>query len=128
MQNILKPTNNTIPDNDFYSLILIAEALRKYPPLPNLNRRCALPYKVPDSDLVVEKEINVLISAYGIHHDPDYYPDPEKFDPERFSEENKTKIPSYAYLPFGEGPRNCIGTSDRIILHVMCINDYLLLF
>lgn len=45
----------------------------------------------------------------GLHHDPEYYPNPEKFDPERFSEENKSKRPAYTYLPFGDGPRICIG-------------------
>lgn len=59
--------------------------------------------------LVVPKGITVQIPTYAIHHDPEYYPNPEVFDPERFSSENRSKIQSMAYLPFGEGPRNCIG-------------------
>lgn len=50
-----------------------------------------------------------LIPIYGLHHDPKHFPDPEKFDPERFSEENKHNIAPNTYLPFGVGPRNCIG-------------------
>ncbi|XP_018321417.1 probable cytochrome P450 6a14 [Agrilus planipennis] len=87
----------------------INETLRKYPPLPVTPRRCTKDYKVPDSDLVIEKGRSVLIPIYGIQHDPEYYPDPEKFDPERFSEENKNKRPPVTFIPFGEGPRICIG-------------------
>ena len=46
---------------------------------------------------------------YSIHRDPEFYPDPDKFDPERFSAEAKQSRDPYTYLPFGHGPRNCIG-------------------
>lgn len=49
------------------------------------------------------------IPIWSLHRDPKYYDDPEKFDPERFYDENKHKIKPYTYLPFGIGPRNCIG-------------------
>ncbi|KAB0795913.1 hypothetical protein PPYR_09974 [Photinus pyralis] len=51
----------------------------------------------------------VLISVLGLHRDPEYFKDPEKFDPERFSDENKLDITPFTYIPFGEGPRLCIG-------------------
>jgi hypothetical protein len=51
----------------------------------------------------------VSIPIYALHHDPHYFPDPEKFEPERFSDENKENIKNCTYLPFGSGPRNCIG-------------------
>lgn len=66
-------------------------------------------YKVPDSDLVIEKGTTVMISTMGLHMDEKYYPDPEKFDPDRFTEEEKATRPNYTYLPFGDGPRLCIG-------------------
>lgn len=51
----------------------------------------------------------VLISVFSIHRDEKYYPNPEIYDPERFSDENKHKILPFSYIPFGVGPRNCIG-------------------
>ncbi|XP_025831658.1 probable cytochrome P450 6a14 [Agrilus planipennis] len=87
----------------------VNETLRKYPPVPLLPRLCTKDYKVQNSDVIIEKGILLSIPVYGIHHDPEYYPNPEKFDPERFSEENKNKRPPLTFLPFGEGPRICIG-------------------
>lgn len=53
----------------------------------------------------------ILTFIYGIHHDPRLWSDPEKFDPDRFSNERIKSIPNGAYLPFGAGPRLCIGNS-----------------
>jgi cytochrome P450 family 9 len=53
---------------------------------------------------------NIIIPIYSLHRDPQYYPDPDRFDPERFSDENKSKINPYTYLPFGTGARSCIGS------------------
>lgn len=82
--------------------------------LPFLDRQCLNDYAVPDSDLIIEKGTPVLIPLAGIHYDERYYPDPQKYDPERFSDENKDKIPQFAYMPFGAGPRVCIGNSSRL--------------
>lgn len=59
--------------------------------------------------MVAEKGTQVYVSILGMHRDPEYYPDPEKFDPERFNDDNKKSRLSFTYLPFGDGPRNCIG-------------------
>ncbi|KAJ8929029.1 hypothetical protein NQ314_018340 [Rhamnusium bicolor] len=121
IQDILREEINTVlkkyDDKLTYDAImemtyldkLICETLRKYPPFPLLVRICTKDYQVPGTDVVIEKGTNVIFPLLGIHHDPEYYPNPQKFDPERFNEENKDKRPSFTWLPFGEGPRICIG-------------------
>lgn len=76
---------------------------------PNIVRVCEENYTIPETGLTLEKGTPVLIPQHGLHWDSKYFPNPERFDPERFSDENKHKIQSYVYLPFGDGPRNCIG-------------------
>ncbi|RZC32716.1 p450 domain containing protein [Asbolus verrucosus] len=86
---------------------IVKETLRKYPPAAMLNRICVKEYLIPGTSVIIEEGTPVIISLLGLQRDPDYYPDPLKFDPERFSSSNKTT--PYTYLPFGDGPRNCIG-------------------
>ncbi|XP_013174121.1 PREDICTED: cytochrome P450 6B5-like [Papilio xuthus] len=85
------------------------ETLRKYPIADVILRKAQVDYKLPGTDITLEKGTSVVLSTWGIHHDPKYYPNPEKFDPENFSTENEKKRHPCAYLPFGTGPRNCIG-------------------
>jgi len=59
--------------------------------------------------LTIEKGQKLIIPIHSLHYDPKYYNDPEVFNPERFSLEEKCKRPSGVYLPFGDGPRICIG-------------------
>lgn len=66
-------------------------------------------YTLKETNLKIKKGIRITIPLYGIHYDPEYYPDPERFDPDRFTEEGKQSRHHYTWLPFGEGPRNCIG-------------------
>lgn len=66
-------------------------------------------YKIPGSDVTIEKGTPIFIPMFGLHYDEKYFPEPNKYDPERFSEENLAKIVPFSYIPFGEGPRNCIG-------------------
>lgn len=82
-------------------ILKITETLRKYPNAPNLIRIVTKPYKVPGSKLVLEKSLSVMVSVYGIHHDPEIYPNPEKFDPDRFLPENVLKRHPLSYLVFG---------------------------
>jgi len=74
-----------------------------------LFRKASKTYKVFDDSLIIEKGQKVIIPVYALHYDKQYYTDPEKFIPERFSPEEKAKRPSGIYFPFGDGPRICIG-------------------
>nr|CAD7263123.1 unnamed protein product [Timema shepardi] len=87
---------------------VVAETLRKYPPLGWLNRECTNSFALPGTPCILEKGTGIVISLLGLHRDPRYYPDPDRFDPERFTEENKKSRPHCTYMPFGEGPRICI--------------------
>ncbi|KAH8344192.1 hypothetical protein KR084_007750 [Drosophila pseudotakahashii] len=86
----------------------ILETTRKYPALPFLNRICTQDYPVPDSKLVIKKGTPVLISLLGMHLDSENFPDPMSYQPERYLDESKD-FNQAAYMPFGEGPRMCIG-------------------
>jgi len=76
-----------------------------------LFRRATKNYQVPGESLVIEKGQMIILPAYSIHNDPKYYPNPGTFDPERFSTEEKAKRRNGTYIPFGDGPRLCIGTT-----------------
>lgn len=65
--------------------VFISETLRKYPPGMLLSRLCNNDYKVPASDILITKDTEVLISVLGLHRDSEYYPNPEVFDPDRFT-------------------------------------------
>ncbi|XP_063988414.1 uncharacterized protein LOC135168310 [Diachasmimorpha longicaudata] len=91
-----------------YLDMVTSESLRKYPPLPVLDRVANLDYRVPGSDLVIEKGTPVYMSLFGLHYDPKYYDNPEKFDPERFSDANRESNKKTWYA-FGDGPHVCIG-------------------
>ncbi len=90
-----------------YITQVIEETMRKYPPAWILDR------VVLEDDVIdgvpVHKGDLVGLYVYGTHHNPNYWDDPAKFDPDRFEPENKKKMASYAYYPFGGGPRMCIG-------------------
>lgn len=91
-----------------YLDLCVKETLRKYPGLPHLNRECSKDYKLPNTHLTVKKGTPIVISVMGLHYDPKNFEEPHKFDPERFRKGKETYNKD-AYMPFGEGPRQCVG-------------------
>lgn len=96
---------------------VICETLRRWPPLPQTDRVCSKDYIINCSgnvQLKIDKGACVLFQIYGIHNDPKYFPNPDQFDPDRFSDENRGNIVPGTFLAFGSGPRSCIGKANGI--------------
>ncbi|XP_026759413.1 cytochrome P450 6B5-like [Galleria mellonella] len=97
------------------------ETLRMYPVVDPLTRQALCDYNIPGTDVTVEAGTVLFVSARGVHYDEKYYPDPYKFDPERFSPENSKGRHPCAYMPFGIGPRNCIGMRFAQVQSRVCL-------
>jgi cytochrome P450 len=92
-----------------YTEMVIKETLRLYPPAFGVTRQT-----VQDAEIGgyrIKKGSAVYVNIYGVQRDARFFPDPDRFDPQRFSPENEKQIMKYAYLPFGGGPRVCIGNA-----------------
>jgi cytochrome P450 len=92
-----------------YVEMVVKETMRLYPPAWNFGRQPVENIEI--GGYTIRKGSTVFISPYVMHHHPRYFEDPETFDPERFSPENEARITKFSYIPFGAGPRVCIGNS-----------------
>ncbi|XP_062563385.1 cytochrome P450 9e2-like [Armigeres subalbatus] len=111
-----------------YLDMVVSETLRKWPPTIDTDRYTTRDYLLDDGaglKVHIEKGRSIYIPIVAIHNDPKYFPNPEQFDPERFSEENRAKIVPGTFMPFGAGPRNCIG-SRLALMEVKMAVYYLL--
>jgi cytochrome P450 len=108
---------NPVGPDDIDRLVLttqvLKESMRLFPPAPIISRRAAV-----DTDIGgtrIAKGTQVIIPIYAIHRHTRYWSDPERFDPTRFAPDNEAKISRYHYMPFGAGPRICIGMAFAMI-------------
>lgn len=93
---------------------VMSETMRYHPILVFIDRVCSKTFELPPPrpggrPFKVEKGMNVWFPVKAIHHDPKYFENPERFEPERFLRDGKSIASSGAYMPFGMGPRKCIG-------------------
>jgi cytochrome P450 len=100
------PTLQDLPDLP-YSRMVLDEALRLYPPSVVLPRQANAPDEI--GGYAIPKDAVVVISQYVTHRHPEFWSEPEQFQPERFTPAEETRRHRCAYIPFGEGPRMCIG-------------------
>jgi cytochrome P450 len=100
------PGVQDLPDLPYVNQV-IQESMRLYPPAWITGRRAIEPVDIGPYRL--DASSIVLVSPYAVHRQAEYFPDPEVFNPDRFSGANLAKLPRYAYIPFGGGPRICIG-------------------
>jgi cytochrome P450 len=90
-----------------YTEMVVAETMRLYPPAWALGRLALEDHEV--GGYLIPRGSLVLVSQYVVQRDPRFWPDPERFDPERWTPEAKGARPQFAYFPFGGGPRRCVG-------------------
>ncbi|GFT54954.1 cytochrome P450 3A4 [Nephila pilipes] len=100
---------------------VISETLRLFPPAVRLERKAVGDYKLADTGITIPKGMIVTIPSYAMHRDPELFPDPERFDPDRFTPEERAKRDQYSYLPFGAGPRNCVGMRFALMEIKVCL-------
>ncbi|XP_043286083.1 cytochrome P450 9e2-like [Venturia canescens] len=103
-----------------YLEAVVNETLRLYPIGSFIDRLCVKTFQLPPAlpggkPVVIEPGQNIWYPTFAVHRDPKYYPNPEKFDPERFMGSAKSDMEPFAYVPFGQGPRICIGNRFALL-------------
>lgn len=100
---------------------VLRESMRLYPPVWVIGRRALAPFRLGEYDLPADT--NMLISQLIMHKDARYFPQPERFDPDRWraNDPRAASLPRFAYLPFGGGPRVCIGAGFGMMEAVLLL-------
>src|ERR1700758_4734958 len=111
-----------VPKFEFTTQV-IQEGLRLYPPFWMIDRMAVADDRVGEID--IPRGSMVIVYVYGAHHAPRYWETPENFDPERFTKANEKSRKPFTYLPFGGGPRGCIGGNYAMLQMLMILSDLL---
>ncbi|GBM27679.1 Cytochrome P450 3A13 [Araneus ventricosus] len=105
----------------------ISESMRLFPPAIKLERQASADYELGETGIIISKGTVVSVPVYAMQRDPQFFPNPEMFDPDRWTTEERINREQYLFLPFGAGPRNCVGmrfalTEVKICLAYMILN------
>jgi len=111
-----------VPKFEFTTQV-IQEGLRLYPPFWMIDRMAVEDDRV--GDVVIPRGSTVIVYVYGAHHAPRYWDNPEEFDPGRFVKGNEKLRTPFTYLPFGGGPRGCIGGNYAMLQILMILSELL---
>lgn len=124
VQNDKKPLEIAHYNSMAYTDRVIKECLRLYPPVSFISRESSEEIQYYNETIPAKTLVHLHI--FDIHRDPKYYPDPERFDPDRFLPENCEHRHPFAYIPFSAGPRNCIGQKFAL-LEIKSVLEHLLM-
>lgn len=102
---------------------VVNESLRLFPIAPRLERVAKASVEI--NGLVIPKGMVIIVPTWPLHYNPEIWPEPEKFKPERFCKENNDTIDPYVYMPFGAGPRNCIGMRFALVMMKLALVEIL---
>lgn len=111
-----------VPRFEFATQVIL-EALRLYPPFWMIDRMAIADDRVGNLD--IPRGSMVIVFVHGAHHAQRYWPDPETFDPQRFSKANEKLHTPFTHLPFGAGPRGCIGGNYAVLQILMILSELL---
>src|SRR5271163_3262371 len=118
-----EPLNHSdVPKFEFTTQVIL-EALRLYPPFWMVDRMALADDRV--GEVAIPRGSTVIVYVYGAHHAPRYWQNPENFETERFTKENDKLRAPFTYLPFGAGPRGCIGGNYAMLQILMILSDLL---
>ncbi|KXN74938.1 cytochrome P450 [Conidiobolus coronatus NRRL 28638] len=110
-EKLVVPTSEQLKNMEYLNLV-IKETMRVSPAVQQIGRKLAEDYTIPEDNIVLPKGTSVTLSIFSILNDPKIYPNPEKFDPERFL---NTKYDIDTYMPFGGGSRMCVGMNFSLM-------------
>lgn len=117
VRNVLKKYNGELSGEALFEMkyleMTMDETMRMHPLAHCVDRRCVSNYTFPDTNVTVDKKVFIFIPTHGLNRDPKYFENPDDFNPARFSPENKVKIQPNVFLPFGDGPRKCLGSYEN---------------
>jgi cytochrome P450 len=98
----------------------VTEAMRLYPPAYGMGREAIRPTEIAGH--AIAPGLIVIVPIWVVHRDARWFPDPEAFRPERWSDAATRQLPRFAYLPFGGGPRQCIGNAFAMMEAVLLLS------